>query len=646
MTTLAKIEQLLGIKLEEKRFGKEYDPDQKNTYSGTEEHIYRLRLDEVVIEDLSALFEFTGELSNLMLVNSTIPNFPDLLPFNTYDLTLDRVTIKDTICTTRGKLPTHTKLYNMRVDAKGFNCFEKSNIGGFRQVEFIHCHIDNIQYLSSIQQVSFLILNTITFTYGPLQHATKSSIFRMRVSNSKLEDVSFLPFKEDLSNIEFDNCKIGSLTGLEAFPELEEISMGTNTRVKDKAILENPHGRNITCSIYKQKKPFDLEHVLPLKKYITSLDLDNFKGDVLPHLNRFKRLTYLNFSGGKVDLEAFLPIASRIQSISFRRSNFYNHECLDQFKSLTSFKLTNFSKVKGLRSFERILPLKGQLEELEIYDVKRIKAVQVLKQFKALKSLKLDGNSIKDVRLILQLQQLKKLSLYAPYKKKRVLNLKQLTNLEYLILDTKLRFKGLGKLQGLKSLQLGSDFSETVMDINSLPNLEQLERLNITNYNQEIKHLSQFPNLKYLRIKGCKKLELKTMKKLEVLDLDNSSINDFEDMEQQPRLKKLNLSSLNTDINLREIVKFPNLSVLVLMETNVSDISDLKSLKKLEYLDLYYTSVSDVRVINTLPKMKEVNLATNSNVDLESQLDRPEIAVYVGRPILYLSVWEEDEFGI
>ncbi|MFT5823272.1 MAG: Leucine-rich repeat (LRR) protein [Crocinitomix sp.] len=647
MTVLKKIEKLLGIKLEEQRFGKNYDSDQKNHYSGTEEHIDRLQLDDVVIKDLSALFVYTGDLSALTINNSTIPNFSDLLAFNAYYMTLDGVTLKGNDCKTKGKVPGHLKLLNMNLDAKALRCFEKSKIGGFRQVEFRNCHIDNIQSINSIQQISYLILDKITFTYKPLKNETKSGVYRISVYNSKLDHVSFLPFKKSLSHIEFGSCKIGSLSGLEEFPKLGGISISTDTRVKDKTILKNKNGRNINCNIYKAKRPFDLEQIMPIKKYITRLDLVSFTGDVVPHLKKLKRVSHLTFGGGKVNIAAFLPIAQQIKSIAINRGIFFNHECFDQFKKLTSFKLSNFSnKKKGLQSYERILPLKNQLKELEIYDVKRIKDAHLLEKFKVLESLKLNDMPVKDAQHVLQLQSLKKLLLSVDYKKKVVLNLKKLTKLEYLRLETDMRFKGFEHLHRLKSLQLGSDFSEPDIDISALPKMEQLERLNITNYNQRIKDLSQFPNLKYLRIKGCQKLKLKTMKKLEVLDLDNSAINDFSKFEKQPRLKRLDLSAQFNDINLKGLDKFPNLRMLDLMETYIKDISALKSLKKLEYLDLYSTDVSDVSVINTLLKMKEVNLATSSKVDLESQLDRPEIAVYVGLPTMWLSVWEKDEFGV
>lgn len=646
MTTIKNIENLLGITLEEERLGNDSDPKQKNTYYGKEGHVDSLRLDDIDIDNLTALFAITGELRHLTIVNSSIPNFSDLLEFVPYYLTLDGVTIKGNDCNTLGKLPGHLKLHNMQLDAKSLNCFAKSKFGGFRQVEFHNCHLDNIQYIRTIPQISYLILDTITFTYEPLEVVTRSGLYRMSVYNSTFDQVSFLPYKKELSYIEFGNCNIGSFAGLEEFPELEGITISSDTQVKDKTILPNKNRRNINCNVLRVKKPFDMEQVLPLKKYITRLYLDNFRGDELPHLKKFKRIRHLEFSGGKVNLQAFLPLASQIKSINFNGANFFNHACLAQFKNITSFHLRNFSRgEKALQSFERIVALKHQLKELEIYDVQKIKDAHLLEDFIALESLNLNEIPTKDVQHVFQLKHLKKLQLCVDYKKDMVLNLEQLPNLEYLILDTDMRFKGLEQLHKLKSLQLGSD-RETKIDINSLPRIESLERLNITNYSQEINHLHQFKNLKCLRIKGCNSLKLKTMKKLEVLDLDNSSINDFDNFETQPRLKKLNLSASNGDIVLKGISKFPNLEVLDLMETNIKDISDLEPLKKLEYLDLYYTSISDVTVINTLPNMKEVNLATYSKENLENQLDRPEIAVYVGRPQLYLRVWEEDEFGI
>lgn len=648
MTRIEKLENLLGIKLEEHRLGNDYDPHQKNHYSGKDGFVDRLHLNDIEITDLAAIFAITGELSALNLVNTSIPNFSDLLAFDPYYLTLDGVTIHSNDCLTISKLPAHLKFFNMHIDVKALTCFAKSKIGGYRQVEFHNCHLDNIQYIGTIPQISCLVLDKITFTYEALEEEIRCRIYRIEVHNSKLDHVSFIPFKKDLYHIEFIRCKIRSLSGLEEFRKLMGITINSDTQVKDKTVLPNTFKRSIHCSIFRAKSPLDLEQILPLKKYISRLEVNGFKGDELPHLKKFKRLRHLELSGGKVNLEAFLPIAAQIKSICMNRAHFFNHACFVHFKNVTSFELSNFSKgKKALLRFERLLPLKNQLKELEVYDVKKIKDVHVLKEFKALESLKINQFRAKDADHVLQMKHLKRLQLRVQSKEKnQVLNLEQLTKLEFLILETKMKFKGLEHLQKLKSLQLGSDYGKSTLDIKSLPKIESLERLNITDYSQKFKHLWQFPNLKYLKIKGCKKLNLKTMKNLEVLDLENSAINDFSKFGTQPRLKKLDLSSLYDDNNLKGLHNFPNLRVLDLMDSNVSDISALEPLKKLEYLDLYYTSVTDVTVINTLPKMKEINLATFTKADLESQLDRPEIAVYVGLPTKYLSVWRKDEFGI
>ena len=273
MTTLQKIENLLGITLTEKRLGKEYDPNQKNTYAGKDGFVDRLRLDDIDIDDLAALFAITGELSALTLVNTGIPNFADLLSFNAYYLTLDGVKIKGIDCNTKGKLPWHVKFRNMQFDARALRCFENSKRLGFRQVEFHQCHIENIQYISTIPQISNLILDKITFTYEPIQEEAESKIYRMSVCRSTFDHVSFLPFKNCISSIKFGSCTIGSLSGLEEFPELSSISISTDTKVKDKTILQNKNHRAIHCHIFPVKKAFDLEQILPLKTYIRRLSL-------------------------------------------------------------------------------------------------------------------------------------------------------------------------------------------------------------------------------------------------------------------------------------------------------------------------------------------------------------------------------------
>lgn len=86
----------------------------------------------------------------------------------------------------------------------------------------------------------------------------------------------------------------------------------------------------------------------------------------------------------------------------------------------------------------------------------------------------------------------------------------------------------------------------------------------------------------------------------------------------------------------------------MLESEEVDDISGLESLKKLERLDLLSTKVTDVRVLNSLPNLKEANLAVRDyyKLNLEAQLNHPEIVIYSGLPMINLRIWKEDKFGI
>ncbi|MFT5822613.1 MAG: hypothetical protein ACI8ZM_003869 [Crocinitomix sp.] len=646
MKAIRKLEKILGVKLEAKRFGDSYDPNQKNTYSMRNEQISRLRLDDLIIADFSKLFPYLKELSTLKIKNSTIPNFAELLNLNCYDLELNNVVFKNNNCDTKGKVPGHLKFTKMKFDASCLRCFKKSNVKGFVQVEFRKCHIDNIQHINDIEPVSLLIFDKITFTHQPKKTAKKST-WRLSIYNSNLKDVTFLPFSDSLGAIEFRNCQIGSIAGLTKFPRLGAITIDSDSKIEDKTIQDNNENKKITCVLNQGKRPLDVRMVSSLQKYIHELQLDNYTEKTIDFIEEFKCVKHLLFSESKVYVNAFIAIAAQIERISFTNSIIKKSKYFGSFKNLNNFYVQNYGENDTrFNSFEKILPLKNQLKVLDIYDSNKIKSPHLIAEFKALESLKIAyGIPVKTAEYILTLKNLKKLSLEVNYKK-RTLDLGNLKKIEFLILETGVNFKGFEKLKKLKSLKIGGDMSEPSIDINSLPKLKNLKRLNITSYNCKIKRLEQFPNLEYLRIKGCPQLKLTRLKKLKVLDLFNSKIENFSTFKKLPNLKKLDLSSVYTELDLEGLHKFPNLKVLTLAESDVSDIKHLEPLKKLQFLDLYYTRVSDVRVLNTLPNLKEVNLATYTNHNLEEQLDKPEIAVYCGLPSVYISIWRKDEFEI
>jgi hypothetical protein len=646
MDAISKLEKILGVKLSTKLYGDLYDANQKNTYSGGTDSITSLRLDDIVITDFSELLPYLKDLRSLTIYNSTLANFSELLQLNYHDLFLNNVVFNTTKCNTIGKLPGHVKFSNMKLDAAGLRCFKLTNSKGFHQVEFKNCHIENIQHLNDIKPISLLIFNKITFTYQP-KKTTKKYTRRLSIYNTKLNDLSILPFKNSLMDLEFFNCQISSLVELNNFPDLSDLSFDSDCKIKDKTIIENNQHKKLTCGLEQNKKPLDLRMIRTIKHFVHELNLSNFKQKSIDFIDEFKAIKHLSFRESTLYVNAFLPIANQIEFMSFRNSNIKKTAYFDQFTNLENVEFNNYGEdKKGLKSFKKIIPLKNQLKVLDICDFDKIKEPHYIGEFKMLESLKLGYDvSVKAAKYALTLNNLKKLSLNIS-SKKRTLNLKNLTELEYLILETNVHFKGFEYLTKLKSLKIEGGDMESTININSLPKMPSLQRLNVTNYKRKIKDLQQFPNLKYLRLKGCPELTLSTLKGLKVLDLENAGITNFSTISTLPRLEKLDLSSAYSGLNLEGIGKFPNLKVLSLMESDIKDISPIESLKKLEYLDLYYTPVTDVQVLNTLPKMKEANLATFSKINLEEQLVKPEIAVYCGLPMIYLRIWEKDEFEI
>lgn len=646
MDAISEIEKILGVKLSTKLYGDLYDANQKNTYSGGTDSITSLRLDDVVIADFSELLPHLKDLRTFTIYNSTLANFSELLHVNYFDLFLNNVVFTSTTCSTIGKLPGHVKFSNMKLDATSLRCFKLTNIKGFHQVEFKNCHIDNIQHLNDMMPISLLILDNITYTYQP-KKTTKKNTRRLSIFNTKLNDLSFLPFKNSLMDLEFFNCQIGNLAEITKIPNLSDLSFDTDCKIKDKTVIENVQNNKLTCGIIENKKPLDLRLIRTIQHFVHELNLNSFKQKSIDFIDEFKSIKHLSFRESTLYVNAFLPIAHQIEFISFRNSKIKNTAYFNQFTNLENVEFNNYGEdKKGLKSFKKIIPLKNQLKVLDICDFDKIKEPHYIGEFKMLESLKLGyGVSVKAAKYALTLKNLKKLSLNIR-SKKRTLNLKNLTELEFLILETDVNFKGFEYLTKLKSLKIEGGDKESTININSLPKMPSLQRLNVTNYKRKIKDLQQFPNLKYLRLKGCPELKLSTLKWLKVLDLENAGITNLSTIEELPRLEKLDLSSGYSGLNLEGIGKFPNLKKLSLSESDIKDIAPIESLKKLEYLDLYYTDVSEVQVLNTLPKIKEANLAVFRRENLEEQLENPSIAVYCGRPSIYMRIWEEDEFEI
>lgn len=609
-----------------------------------------IKLKNLTIGDFSIILPLIRNVRTLYLSDSTISSFSELLNLDRCSyFYLDNVTFLNQDCTVISDFPAEIRFSNMSFDAGCLNGFHTSVDKGVKHLEIENCHIENIQELSNIEGLYSLGLDKITFTYKPKKIKQKS-IRRIYISNSQFEDVSFIPFNKSVSDITFTNCRIGSFEGLSKFKKLEEITIDADTTVDDTEEQENPFNKGMICSFVQTEKLFVLKNVLSLKNYINQLDFTNFKEKTIDDLGKFEKVKILSFDKSKFYVDAFLPIAKQIKRIKTRDSVIKKNHCFKDYPNLASFEfmIHEENQIKS-RNFSKLFPLKKQLKELKFYESVETAATYPIEQFTALESLKIGYEvSLQTTESILTLNKLKKLEIRIE-KTKKTFDLGRLKKLEFLNIycESNARYTGFEHLKRLKSLDISSDKK---FDINTLPKMKSLKRLSFYSHEDcAVKGLSQFPNLEFLKLERIKNLQLKTLKKLKVLDLQSSRIKNFSSFETLPSLEKLDLSTIQNNINLKGISKFPNLKWLTLLESGeVDDISGLEPLKKLERLDLYKTKVTDVRVLNSLPNLKEANLAVQNagELNLKSQLNRPEIAIYCGLPIINLWIWEKDEFGI
>lgn len=630
-----KIEEILGIK-----------PEDYLKYN----LLQYLHLQDVDIEDFSKFLPYLVKVKNVKLTNCTIANFSELLKIESCSsFILDNVTFRNNECNVTTGFPYEIRFSNMTFDAGCFNSFHiSSSVKGHKHLFITNSHIDNIQEINNIKGLYSLHLDSITFTCNPTKVKEKS-IYMIHIFNSKFEDISFIPFKKSVGRIDFENCKIGNFKGISEFEKLKKIQIDTNTLVKDESQFENPFNKEITCQFIKAEKPFRLKNAVSLRNYINELNFTDFKAKKIKDLEKFGMVKTLSFDKSEFYVDAFLPIANQIQKVKMRDSEIKKHNYFRSFVNLKSFESGCLSwESKEIKNFSKLLPLKHQLTSLDFYEDDGIdkKAPDYpIGQFTSLETLELGYDiSAKTGRSIMQLKKLKKLKI-STVKTKQIFDLRHLKKLEFLIFNSRAKFIGFENLRRLKSLKIINDKK---FDLKTLPKMESLKRLKLSGNKQDMKGFSRFPNLEFLSLQRSGKVHLKPLKKLKVLDLHNSDITNFSSFATMPLLEKLNLSCIQNNIDLKEMYKFPNLKWLGFLESEeLDDISGLEPLKKLERLDLYKTNVTDVKVLNTLPNLKEVNLAVkNYKLDLKAQLDRSEIAAYYGLPSVMFLIWKRDEFGI
>ena len=188
----------------------------------------------------------------------------------------------------------------------------------------------------------------------------------------------------------------------------------------------------------------------------------------------------------------------------------------------------------------------------------------------------------------------------------------------------------LNDFQDLKYLNLSTNLIEDIDVINNLKNLERLfiGRNRISNINhinlkqlkildiysnplEELCFENELPELELLDLSFNRLIifSFKNLKNLKKLNLNWNKIKELQDCTVSLNLEELILS--HNKIYVEDIVHFKKLKILLMYSCNLSDISIIGNLKKIERLDLGDNFISNAETISNLKELKYLRLSYN-----------------------------------
>ena len=685
MDKLKNIEKALGIQFEKH----DYNKEQTNTYEYLEHYkrVTTLTIQNVHIDNLNLFLHLVKEVSRLTFINCTIEDISDLIKFEILrEFTLDNVTIGniDTLynnktCTTAydGNLK-HINIKNMTIDHVAVLQPIAKKID---HIFITDCIIHNFYEINLFPNLYDLRLNGVTIEQSENDIIHKANpdrnFIRICLRDMTFDTIDmFLPISENVQHIDLSKCTINTIRNIHQFSKLERLDMDSGTIIKDQ-VLSKDKATAFTinyCMLGEErsypKAKVNLQNLASIAHYIKNLQFHQYVPDDMTFLQHFTQLRTLDFEYSTVTISNFIPIAPQIKELYFSQSELKEAAQLKAFTQLEKITFYTNPHEKGLIDLEKLLPLKHQLKKLKI-DEDEVKNISCIKEFTALESLDITVTSIAQVKSILAFKTLKRLRLFIDLEPEPedtiAIDVSGLTDLETLELWCyfSVELIGIARLQKLKNFTLYGNLKNTRLD--TLQNLKYLRLDEDTDINEiraikslktlvleaseesKIGTLEQFPNLENVYISGTSKINLGKLHKLKVLKIQwNFNFADTMCFDQVPNLEKLDLSMCNiTHVN--NLEKLTNLKILDLSENEIiENIDGLKNLKKLEQLNLYSNKISDIKVLNTLPQLSEVNLASNG-LDKKAflqQLDKPEIAIFYGLPYIPFRIWKTQYFEL
>lgn len=676
---IRKIEDALDIVLEKEDNTKKY----QNSYYNYYKDIRGLTLCNLEFKNFNALLSLSQSLEYLTLVDCVVEELSGLSQLKRLrNLTLDGCNLNGAY----GPEVQEEDTFHHNFQSVEIKNMELKHLTVLRPIsqnihylEFSNCQIQNLYEINLFSSIYRMTFNACKITFSAKDIIYKASVDKwigsMTFCNMQLNKLhKILPITKGMKSLTLQNVTVDSLECINSMPKFSLICIDSATTVKSRVIptLQSNSHKKVECEILEAKKDidpeekqkFDLEKLASIAPYIQKLSLDHARLKNIQFSGSFPQLKELEFAAIEVNLKQFLPLAHQIQKFKLEGTKLKNLKYLQDYTQLTELE-TNERNIDGkikrpLKNLKRLLPLKKQLKKLIIWE-DNLKGVEYLEEFTSLESLRMiDSISGKTAKITFNLPSLKKLNISVHAKNGSTFNLNNLTQLEGLAIysSKKITLSGLEHLTKLKHLDLEGDRLKIIginqlqkleyfgcnaaTNINKIKEIKSLKILELDiDWNFKIKGLEQFPNLEKLSISGGDKTStLGYLPKLKVLCPGTSE-------KSKDMYKGLpNLEELDLDYNyMKELPDFSNLKKLKVLNLSENhdlvNIEEMRHLKSLEQVNFYDTNISDISVLNGLEHLYEVNLCGIgiSFEEARKQLDKPEIAVYLGRPAVPFIIW-------
>jgi len=387
---------------------------------------------------------------------------------------------------------------------------------------------------------------------------------------------------------------------VETYPELNTVSLADSGM--QKCLTTVPEAdvgiSSLSCSDIVIKSLEDLVNF----KNIKELTLVNTELKYITGLNNLKDLESFTLIGHDLWDFSSLTEYPNLTSITIDLASRYSHDLsyVTSLPNLRQLSISNTYLLKNISSLKEAV----NLETLVLSDA-RLDSLSFLPSLEKLTSLDISGNEIDDITALSQLPNLKKLRLSSA-KVSELESIFNLTKLEHLDLSDShgysydVDLSGIDKLVNLKELILTKVQSYNIDDVATLTSLEKLD---LTSGN-------------LLAISPIEKLTA-----LKTLDLSNNpAINDIYVLEKLVNLESLNLSGLkniNSLSNISSLKKLTSLNIDLVgrsLSNTLIDIAQIAPLTNLEVFSAELVNLGNARQIETLTKLKKLNLK-NSQLD-------------------------------